>query len=303
MSATQLTGRQIRALAGDISGQGDAVSVDKLKGTPISSTAPTTGQVLTFDGSQWTPMAGGGGGGVSGSGTPGKLPKWTGGTTLGDSIVSENSGSVGFNRSPGTAVDGPYVAEFGDQIAIIGDGVSTSSGVRLITYGAENGAVPALSFYSANGTEIAPTGTIAGDIIGFIGGKGFDGTNFSQTGSRTAILMLASEDFTPTAQGTEIWVRVTAPGTTANTNAIIVKAPTNHQGRVGIGHNVDPQATLHVNGQAMIVDGTQGAGKVFTSDANGLGSWQTPSGSADFNRIVTSGGNVVVGNDGNVVFI
>lgn len=33
---------------------------------------------------------------------------------------------------------------------------------------------------------------------------------------------------------------------------------------------------LKVNGKFEIVDGTQGASKVFTSDANGRGSWQTP---------------------------
>ena len=33
-----------------------------------------------------------------------------------------------------------------------------------------------------------------------------------------------------------------------------------------------------VNGRLQINDATQGAGKVFTSDANGVGSWQTPSG-------------------------
>lgn len=35
---------------------------------------------------------------------------------------------------------------------------------------------------------------------------------------------------------------------------------------------------LRVNGFLQINDATQGAGKVFTSDANGVGSWQTPSG-------------------------
>lgn len=61
MSATQLTGRQIKSLGGDISGQGNAVSVDKIKGTPISATAPTTGQSLVFNGTSWTPTNGAGG--------------------------------------------------------------------------------------------------------------------------------------------------------------------------------------------------------------------------------------------------
>lgn len=61
MSATQLTGRQLKGLGGDISGQGNAVSVDKIKGTPISATAPTTGQSLVFNGTSWAPTNGAGG--------------------------------------------------------------------------------------------------------------------------------------------------------------------------------------------------------------------------------------------------
>lgn len=61
MSATQIKGSQVRALAGDISGTGNAVSVDKLKGTPISATVPTTGQSLVFNGTSWAPSSGSGG--------------------------------------------------------------------------------------------------------------------------------------------------------------------------------------------------------------------------------------------------
>lgn len=51
-------------------------------------------------------------------------------------------------------------------------------------------------------------------------------------------------------------------GATANTN-------------VGIG-TITPNANLHVSGTVKISDGTQGAGKILTSDANGLASWQAP---------------------------
>ena len=44
---------------------------------------------------------------------------------------------------------------------------------------------------------------------------------------------------------------------------------------VGIGTN-NPSTKLHVAGSVKIVDGTQGAGKVLTSDANGLADWRTP---------------------------
>src|SRR5688500_5567296 len=44
---------------------------------------------------------------------------------------------------------------------------------------------------------------------------------------------------------------------------------------VGIG-TPSPTAKLHVNGTMKVVDGTQGAGKILTSDATGLASWQPP---------------------------
>lgn len=46
-------------------------------------------------------------------------------------------------------------------------------------------------------------------------------------------------------------------------------------GNVGIGATA-PTSKLHVAGDVRIVDGTQGAGKLFVSDANGVGSWQSP---------------------------
>ena len=45
---------------------------------------------------------------------------------------------------------------------------------------------------------------------------------------------------------------------------------------VGIGTST-PNAKLDVNGTFKLTDGTQGAGKILTSDATGLASWQEPS--------------------------
>lgn len=44
---------------------------------------------------------------------------------------------------------------------------------------------------------------------------------------------------------------------------------------VGIGTST-PSGKLHVNGTLKVTDGTQGAGKILTSDASGLASWQPP---------------------------
>lgn len=55
-------------LTGDVSGGVHSTSVDKLKGQPVATTAPTNGQVLTWDGTQWAPATNstGGGGGANG---------------------------------------------------------------------------------------------------------------------------------------------------------------------------------------------------------------------------------------------
>lgn len=69
-------------------------------------------------------------------------------------------------------------------------------------------------------------------------------------------------------------VGATYSGTSAaSTNGAII------EGNVGIG-NPSPTAKLDIVGAIKIVDGTQGLNKVLTSDANGLASWATPSGSS-----------------------
>jgi Chaperone of endosialidase len=50
-----------------------------------------------------------------------------------------------------------------------------------------------------------------------------------------------------------------------------------NMGKVGIG-TTNPTAKLDIAGNVKITDGSQGAGKVLTSDANGLASWATPTG-------------------------
>ena len=52
-------------------------------------------------------------------------------------------------------------------------------------------------------------------------------------------------------------------------------------GNVGIG-TMSPGAKLDLAGNIKIVDGTEGAGKVLTSDASGLASWQTSIAGTDY---------------------
>ena len=72
----------------------------------------------------------------------------------------------------------------------------------------------------------------------------------------------------------------------------------NSAGNVGVGIT-SPTAKLDISGKVKITDGTQGAGKVLTSDANGLASWQTPAASGGSSQWVTNGTSIYY-NNGNV---
>ena len=61
----------------------------------------------------------------------------------------------------------------------------------------------------------------------------------------------------------------------------IARVRIKNNGNVGIGNN-NPTAKLDVAGTIKIADGTQGAGKVLTSDANGLANWATPAAAAPY---------------------
>lgn len=58
----------IPALSGDVTNDGLSVTVAKLQSSPVASTTPASGQVLTWDGAQWAPAtnSSGGGGGANG---------------------------------------------------------------------------------------------------------------------------------------------------------------------------------------------------------------------------------------------
>jgi len=64
-------------------------------------------------------------------------------------------------------------------------------------------------------------------------------------------------------------------GTVNPVNRLSVTGNANITGNVGIGI-ITPSTRLHVNGSLRVVDGTQGVGKILTSDASGLASWQPP---------------------------
>lgn len=65
-------------------------------------------------------------------------------------------------------------------------------------------------------------------------------------------------------------------GTINPVNKLSVAGNANITGNMGIG-TTTPSTKLHVQGSLKVVDGSQGQGKILTSDATGLASWQSPS--------------------------
>jgi hypothetical protein len=112
---------------------------------------------------------------------------------------------------------------------------------------------------SSNGTRFAPTATPSGRPLLQLGATGHDGTDFATT-ARASIQLIASEDWTSTAQGTNIRFLTTANGTVTTSTRVFIR----DDGNVGIGTTA-PLDKLDVNGDIRVGTGTTGCVK----DSNG----------------------------------
>ena len=64
---------------------------------PLNISSPSNGQVLKYDGTNWV---NGTDSGITGSGTTNYLPKFTGASTLGNSLLQEQTNSIGLGLTP-----------------------------------------------------------------------------------------------------------------------------------------------------------------------------------------------------------
>jgi hypothetical protein len=112
----------------------------------------------------------------------------------------------------------------------------------------------------ARGTMSAPAAVQSGDALVFMGARGYDGTAFTSV-SRAFIRMDASENWTPTAQGTRIVFATTANGTTSTAARVVIQS----SGDVEVkGGNVLLQNSDNTARQLRLYE-PSGAGTNFTA--------------------------------------
>jgi hypothetical protein len=283
--ATNNTDRMIVTNAGDV-GIGTNAPGAKLEVTgqvKITGGAPGAGKVLTSDATglaTWqTPTGGGGVTSVNGAtgavtnsivlGSAGTSPSITGSgsnaVTLNLPVASATNtgvlGSADFSSlmnkpsSAGGAIN--QVAKYNGANQLTSSQIS-DDGTNL-GIGTLPNSISKLNVYNnAGGFTQMLTSSTNNNWLGFINATGY--TGYIGTYNDPYAL-----DIGTSSGGTDVNIVTNAsPKLTVKNN-----------GNVGIG-TISPAAELDVVGQVKISGGAPGAGKVLTSDANGLATWQTP---------------------------
>ena len=140
----------VSAAAGDLAGSYPAPTVSRIQGRPVSSTAPTSGQVLSWDGGSWTPQSLGQSSCptcvLTSSAATGDLT----GSTFGSPSISKLQGTTLSASSPSTA--SPFLRYDGSAWApgnvVLSDFASASNGTG--TYNTYSYQFAAPSFNQAS---------------------------------------------------------------------------------------------------------------------------------------------------------
>ena len=165
-----------------------------------------------------------------------------------------------FSASPASGITAGNITSWNGKVA------SVSASSPLSSTG---GATPALSIQTASGSQSgALSSTDWNTFNGKLGGSG----TANYLPFFTAGSTLANSIIYQNSVGGDIGIRTTSPGYDLDVNGWIRANTLITSGNVGINNNT-PANALSVVGSVQIQDGTQGSGRVLSSDSNGKASW------------------------------
>ncbi|MDG0815493.1 tail fiber domain-containing protein [Bdellovibrio svalbardensis] len=186
------------SLAGDASGSIGAVTVDRIKGVPVGTAAPTTGQVLKYDGTKWAPGSDNDGGGtVTNVSASAPLSVTNGSTTPAISISQATTSTSGYLSSADWNTFNNKQAAGNYITALTGDVTASGAGSAAATVAKLQGntltiTTPANKDYlKYNGSAFVNSPLLASDLSGAIPAANlpsFSGDVTSSAGSTTLTL-------------------------------------------------------------------------------------------------------------------
>ena len=223
----------------------------------ITGGTPGTGKVLTSDASglaSWTAPT------VLPTGTNNKTLRYSGTTLVANSLLSNTGSSIGIGESNPQGilhVSQPF----------------SFAGVTFAGSGLNDMSVNTSGYNGTGTTAYIIRIQNAGSTPNLIEISNDGGSTFSAPFAISNPVILTNgvtASFASTTGHTfgDEWIW--SVGESFN-NELVVK-----NGKTGI-RTANPDATLHIAGNVKIADGTQGNGKVLTSDSNGKASWQSVS--------------------------
>jgi hypothetical protein len=173
-----------------------------------------------------------------------------------DQVLIGSAPTVG---SQGLGVEG--------SVGIYADG---GNSLNINAHGSLGGVTSVLNLNRGRGTFASPIPAVGGDWLGMITFSGYTTLGYRRGASIRSY-----------ASSTGLWSSTSTPADMnfytcpVGSNSDILRLRIKENGNIGVGSAAsNPSTQFHIGGQFRLEDGTQGAGKVLTSDLLGNATWQ-----------------------------